>query len=203
MNGADYIDYLLSPEEIQLPEWVDNSFPKETYEKQRKFGDSFMSEVSALLGQALIMPAPQIEDSERNTDLIVLGMNAVRIGCRIRQPKYLNDYGTQFTIRAKSQNGGKTEITKIIEGWGDYMFYGFASRCNTKLDRWTIIKLNDFRIWFMREMKNLNGKTPGIHQKNGKKGNKDNTEFLAFDLCDMPEEIVLACNWDINRNKAA
>ena len=166
------------------------------YESNRKFGDKFMHEVSGILGQALIMPAPQIEDSERNTDLIVLGMNNVRIGCRIRQNRYLGNYGHEFTVRARSQNGGKTEITKIIEGWGDYLFYGFASECEKHLDRWTIISLNEFRIWHSRQQ----AKTKSI--PGDFKPNKDGTALYGFDLRDMPKEMIFKKNWEFDSQAA-
>ena len=159
------------------------------YQQNRTFGDKFMREVSGILGQALIMPAPKEEDCERNTDLMVLGMDSVRIGCRIRKNRYIQRYGYEFTIRGRSRNNMKTEISKIIEGWGDYLFYGFASPCESHLERWTIISLNEFRIWHSREMFRLKH-MPGQFQENG-----DGSALYGFDLRMMPRQIVFADNW--------
>ena len=59
------------------------------------------------------------EDAERNTDLIVLKLDAVRIACRVRNHEYITRYGDEFTIRAERPSGVKTELAKIIDGWGD------------------------------------------------------------------------------------
>ena len=190
-------------DQSHIPDWlIEATEGQQDYSKQRKFGDSFMPEVSALLGQALIMPAPEVEDCNHNTDLIVLGMNSVRIACRIRKNEDLIKYGTEFTIRCRSQNGGKTELPKVLEGWGDYMFYGFASKCEKHLARWTIINLEVFRKWYV-DFLFENSRDPGFFKANSVSNPNDKTAFRAFDLLKMPEEIILACNWDINRNKAA
>lgn len=42
-------------------------------------------EIKSVLGMRLIGEPPIEEDRERNTDLIVLKMEAVRVGCRIRE----------------------------------------------------------------------------------------------------------------------
>ena len=84
-------------------------------------------EVKRILANYLIAEAPPAEDMQRNTDLIVLRLDTVRVACRLRRHEYLARYGDQFTIRTSRPSGAQTELAKMLSGWGDYLFYGFAS----------------------------------------------------------------------------
>jgi len=79
------------------------------------------------LGRILISEPPVEEDQERNTDLMVLRIDAIRVGCKIRKFEYLSSYGDEFTIRTGRPSRKKTELTKIIKGWGKYSPWGEAS----------------------------------------------------------------------------
>lgn len=158
------------------------------WEKNKKWSDRFLPEIKRILGEHLIGEPPAEEDQERNTDLIVLKMEAVRIGCRVRKYNYLARYGDEFTIRAGRPSGAKTELTKIIEGWGNYFFYGFCDEKERKLTKWILGDLNVFRLWFNRKLKTDRGKIPGIT-----KNNTDNSSFfLAFKTVWLPREFVIA-----------
>jgi hypothetical protein len=119
------------------------------WQQDKQWSDRFLHQIKGILGQTLIGEPPAIEDQERNTDLMVLKMDAVRIGCRVRrfaQQRYVGE----FTIRSGRPSGIKTELTKIIEGWGNYLFYGFADEQDARVEKWLIGDLNAFRIWFVR-----------------------------------------------------
>lgn len=167
------------------------------WELDKEWSDQFLPEIKKILGLYLIDEPPIEEDQKRNTDLIVLKLDAVRVGCRIRRVEknyrnkegevciinYLKKYGNQFTIRAGRPNGGKTELAKIIEGWGDYFFYGFGQ--DGVLHKWSLCRLNVFRLWYNREL--YNNKKPGQS-----KDNKDNSSFfIAFDFNDLPEDFIV------------
>ena len=114
-------------------------------------------------------------------------MEVVRIGCRIRRFKYFEKYQNEFTIRAGRPSLVKTELTKIIEGWGDYFFYGFSNQQENALALWRLCDLNIFRLWFNREIL----KTKQYPGK--KKENKDNSSyFLVFNFNDLPKEFIYA-----------
>lgn len=158
------------------------------WEQDKKWSDKFLPEIKRILGEHLIDEPAIEEDQERNTDLIVLRMEAVRVGCRIRRFKYLQQYADEFTIRAGRPSGIKTELTKIIEGWGSYFFYGFSDEQEIGLSKWMLCNLNVFRLWFNRELKTNNGKTPGT-----KKPNKDNSSFfVAFKVDALPKNFIVA-----------
>ena len=158
------------------------------WQTDKAWSDKYLPNIKRILGEHLIGAAPLEEDQERNTDLIVLRMDAVRIGCRIRRETYAKRYGNEFTIRIARPSGMKTELAKIIEGWGDYFFYGFACNSADYLIGWLLGDLKVFRLWFMRKMSDDGGNYPGIKQKN-KDGSSD---FLAFNVNDMPKGFLVA-----------
>lgn len=115
------------------------------WQADKGWSDRFMPEIKARLGQHLIGEPPIEEDVERNTDLVVLMMKPVRIAVRIRRNDALLRYGGQFTIRAERPSGAKTELAKIRDGWGDFIFYGFCDAEERRLARWIIGDLAIFR----------------------------------------------------------
>lgn len=139
-----------------------------------------------ILGLHLIGEPALEEDVERNTDLIVLKMEAVRIACRIRRYEYFDKYPNEITIRSGRPTGTKTELTKIIEGWGDYFFYGFSTGDERALCAWKLCSLNAFRIWFNRQIVKNKGVVPGQP-----KDNSDNSSsFIAFKTNDINDFII-------------
>ena len=117
---------------------------------------------------------------------MVLKLDAVRIGCRVRKNHYIAQYGDEFTIRSGRPSGVKTELTKIIEGWGDYLFYGFCDENEKSLEKWFIGDLKAFRIYINRELVKNAGKLPGDG-----KCNKDNSSsFISFKKNAIPNFII-------------
>ena len=155
------------------------------WKSDKRWSDKFMPEIKRHLGEVLIGEPPIAEDRERNTDLIVLKMEAVRIGCRIRRSKFIK-YNDEFTIRAGRPSGSKTELTKIIEGWGDYFFYGISNESETALHSWIIGDLNAFRIWHSRSIVKNCGFQPGE-----KFGNRDSSSyFMVYKLREVDGFVV-------------
>lgn len=166
------------------------------WEQDKRWSDQFMPEIKSRLGQALIGEPPTEDDQQRNTDLIVLKMDAVRIGCRVRKFNQIT-YAGEFTIRSGRPSGVKTELTKIIEGWGDYFFYGFSNQDETALYRWLIGDLKAFRIWYSRQLAKNYGRPPGIPQRN----HDGSSSFYAFRWSEIPE-FVIAGNHPVWREAA-
>jgi len=162
------------------------------WKQDKRWSDRFIPEISGHLGQLLICEPPIVEDLERNSDLMVLGMDSVRIGCRIRKHQYQSAYGNQFTIRSSRPSGQKTELKKIIEGWGDYFFYGFSDESEEFLSRWFIGDLKVFRAWFVGRLARMDkGDIPGMPKKN-----KDNSSaFAAFNINDLPDSFIVKSSW--------
>ena len=155
------------------------------WENDKKWSDKFLPEIKRHLGEFLIEePKDFEEDRKNNTDLVVLELRAVRIACRIRKDKYREKYGDEFTVRERRNSGNKTELAKIVEGWGNFIFYGFADERH--LTQWLIGDLNAFRLWFNYELVRNKGVIPGIPQTNF----DGSSDFRAFKKNIIPNFIV-------------
>ena len=162
------------------------------WKSDKAWADKFMHEIKQILGVHLIKDAPYEEDAKRNSDLIVLRLESVRIAVRTRRfynPKtrkptnYLSKWGHQFTIRADRPNGARTEFSKIIEGWGDYFFYGFADETETVLAKWTLGRLSSLRLHLAKLV--WDGKKPDPIQNYD-----DSSSFYAFNVADVRDFVV-------------
>ena len=152
-----------------------------TWEGRKRWADRFLPEMSRIIGEHLIVEAPLEEDRHRNTDLIVLRLEAVRIACRVRRFGYKAKCGDEFTIRTGHPSGARTELDKVMDGWGDFMLYGFCDHSETFLQRWTLIDLDVFRRWVTEHKELHQGYLPGVQF-----GNPDGTRFRAFRYADCP-----------------
>lgn len=153
--------------------------------------DRLLPQIKRILGEYLIGPPRyEEEDTERNTDLIVLRLDAVRIGVRIRNATYYanSQYRHEFTIRAGRPSGVKTELTKILEGWGDYFLYGFANADYTDLLAYILGDLRVFRLWFHRQTVTGKGEIPGTLRNN----KDDSSSFCVYKIADLPADFVIA-----------
>lgn len=151
-----------------------------------KWQQRFMPQVKRILGEHLIAEAPFEEDVDRNTDLIVLRLEAVRIACRLREHRYLARYGDEFTIRATRPGGEDTELAKVVSGWGEYIFYGFVTAAGDDLAAWLLGDLNVFRLWHGRQL--ATGGVPGVLQHNG----DGSSSFRAYRISDLPAHFLVA-----------
>jgi hypothetical protein len=147
------------------------------------WADAFMDEIIqivAKLQQAnpdMVMVPRDAEDRKRNSDLMILGINATRIACRVRKPEYAEKYADEFTIRFRLPWGGGTEYQKIMDGWGQFFFYGFADAQEKTLQKWVYCDLNVLRDYFIKNPVN----TKEILR------NKDNSShFLAIRWREIP-----------------
>uniref|UniRef100_A0A6M3L1U8 Uncharacterized protein n=1 Tax=viral metagenome TaxID=1070528 RepID=A0A6M3L1U8_9ZZZZ len=162
------------------------------WQEDKRWSDQFLPEIKRLLGGVLISEPPIEEDTQRNTDLIVLKLDAVRVACRVRRPKYYPRYAGDFTVRADRPRGTKTELAKIIEGWGDYFFYGFGSKKPGELALWHLGALDVFRLYFMRYLVQNSGELPGVLLFN----DDGSSSFRAFKYANLPSDFIVAMSED-------
>jgi hypothetical protein len=152
---------------------------------------ALLPEVKRACATHLICEAPPEEDMKHNTDLIVLKMDTVRIAVRLRRNSYLTqrNYANEFTIRStRPKSGADTELTKVVSGWGDYNFYGFATADGKGLAAWVLGDLKVFRRWFNHRIVKDGGKIPGQSKPNS----DGSSEFYAFTIDELPPEFVIA-----------
>jgi hypothetical protein len=146
------------------------------YEWQLKF----VGRVKEIVGALLVQPATFEMDTTEATDLIVLKARELRIACRVRRAagEYAKHYPWEFTIRAHRDSGAKTEMEKIINGWGNWMFYGHAdydepsAAIPASISTWFVIDLESWRIQL------ANGTAPPAKRKS----NHDGTYLNAYDV---------------------
>jgi hypothetical protein len=148
----------------------------------------FLPRVKQLIANYLITEAAPEEDKEHNTDLLVLKATTMRIACRIRKSGDLK-YEGEFTIRSKRPSGAKTELAKVIEGWGDYIFYGFEHPSDPfALSAWLLGDLNVFRLWHSYQLIRRKGELPGLERENP----DGSSWFRAYGITSLPSSFVVA-----------
>jgi len=153
----------------------------------KRLGDRLLPEIKAILGQQFIGEPPIEEDQLHNTDLITLYMRPLRFACRIRRHVYLPNYAHQFTMRSSRFSGNKTELQKVLEGWGDYLVYGFADQTEQHIFALMIGDLSVFRHWYYAETCKHRGIAPGVE-----KWNYDfSSTFRVFDTFSLPRNFLV------------
>jgi hypothetical protein len=157
------------------------------WQHDKRWSDQFIPQIREIVARHLILEAPLEEDVHHNTDLIVLYTSAVRIACRVRRAQYAERYADEFTIRSKRPGGTRTELHKVIAGWGDVLFYGFT--VGGQVARWVLGDLTVFRRWYEDELRRLPTDCPaGILLSNG----DASSQFMAFKIGWLPPEFVIA-----------
>ena len=139
------------------------------------FGRKFIPAIKRILGPLIFEEAPLDMDLKEVTDLVLLKARDMRVGCRIRRAGYWDRYPWQFTIRSKLPSGAATELEKIIEGWGDWLFYGHQAYAGSiDVSKWFVIDLHNFRAHLIRRTDYCIAlEIP----------NNDGTYFAAWDIC--------------------
>lgn len=170
------------------------------YIDDKKWVDRFEFEIRQICGPVFIKPAPKRIDCEEATDLLVLEIGNLTVGCRVRRNYYYQNpkYRGQFTIR-DSRPSKKTELQKILEGWQDYNFYGFADETDTSILQWFVGDLKVFRYEYQRALSaRLFGDTNGIIKWVPKIPNEDGSStFSAFDLNTFPKRFIKDANFQV------
>lgn len=166
------------------------------YVMNRRWSDCFLDTAIYAIGASVIEIASEHLDQKEATDLLLTcptRFSSAHYAVRVRRHHYLAEFGYQFTIRSRSANGGQTELEKIMEGKGDLMLFAFAGPKSIGFSKYTIIDLNVFRKW-------ADGKT---HQFKQIPNAKDGTKFCAFDLRELPYEMVVKSETDFMTNYTA
>jgi hypothetical protein len=158
------------------------------YSFNRRWSDRFIPEIKRLVGSYLLEAAADPYDQIQATDLMMLDARDTRIAARVRRPGFAQRFPHQFTIRSAVPSGAPTELSKIVNGHGDWMFYGHSNAAQTGFDAWWLIDLRAFRAALIRHRMN------GSNILMGDQVNPDGTRFKWFDMRSFPSEprLVLA-----------
>lgn len=146
------------------------------YKEQRRWSDHFIPQIKRIVGPQLMSVTPDEIDCSQATDLYIFTARDMRIAARVRRNEYLK-WKYQFTIRSKLDSGVPTELSKIVNGWGDWMFYAFSDEAEKQFALWWLIDLHALRAALIRDRGSL---------KYGDKPNGDGTHFKWFDLRSFP-----------------
>lgn len=157
------------------------------WEKDKQETDLFLPMVKAICAAYVLSEAPLEEDREHNTDLMVLAADGLRIAVRIRTPRYWKLYPHDFTLRDSRPSGQLTEWAKVLQGFGDYFFYGFRSEEPPHLLAFGLLDLPTFRTWVEHYMQHW-GEFPG--RGNIPNGDGSST-FRAIQWKAVPPEAIL------------
>lgn len=179
-----------------------------SYREDRAWSDQFIPQIRHIVGPYLLVESPLEVDQQQAADLIVLRARDMTVAARVRRPGYADKYPNEFTIRSRRDNGAKTELAKIVEGWGDWLFYGHEDEFQRgRLYRWLLIDLHAWRAHFIRSGIAFDrGRVSRIRW--GEKANGDGTHFCWFDVTTFPSRppILIASSHPLggaNKNAAA
>jgi hypothetical protein len=161
------------------------------YRKDRSWSDQFIPSIKQIVGPYLLVPASLELDAHEATDLLVFKARDVRIAARMRAAEYAAQYPFDFTIRSSRDSGVETELSKIVSGWGDWLFYGFDGGARNVLP-WWLLDLNVFRRALHFD---LASETKKIRCT--KKANGDGTHLAAYDILSFPRDLVVASSRSI------
>lgn len=145
------------------------------YSRDRAWSDQYIPHMKQIIGPHLLVESSFDVDTKRASDLVLMQAASLMIACRVRRPGYADRYPNQFTLRYARDSGVETEYSKVVNGWGDWMFYGHADKDEAgKINRWMLINLRHFRAQLINDHSRRtirNGITP----------NGDGTHFRWFD----------------------
>ena len=86
------------------------------------------------------MEATEQQDTKQATDAVLVLDAGVSIGVRIRRD---NTAWRDWTVRSQSAGGGKTELSKPIEGYCNFYFYGWTAQ--GRIAEWMLLDLDAIR----------------------------------------------------------
>ena len=142
------------------------------YREDREWSDGLLDQVSGILHDN----APRLVDASVTSDSIdrnnatdmVVQLSGSNVAIRLRRASCKK---RDFTIRSKRRSGYKTELHKLMEGFGDLYLYGWVN-ANERIEEWILIDLDELRekrLW------------------SGKKEipNGDGTWFIAIEIDEL------------------
>jgi len=157
------------------------------YRDDRSWSDLMADEIREIVGPFLLKPTPFEMDAKEAADFFVFTAKDMTIAARVRRPGF-ERYRFEFTIRSSRDNGTETELSKIINGFGDWFFYGHADKEN-RINLWWLLDLNAFRAGLIRSV--LTGHKLKVEDRS----NHDGTHFKAFDVRSFANKpsLVIGC----------
>lgn len=168
------------------------------YSLDRRWSDRFIPEIQRIVGPFLLRPSSFNVDTQQAADLVLLKARGMDIAARVRRSGYADRYPFEFTIRSGRDTGAKTELAKLMEGFGDWLFYGHSCDSEKVISRWFLI---DLHVW--RESLLRHGYKSGWGKLARAKSNSDGTHFIAFDVRDFQPHLLIGSSHLVGPRAAA
>jgi len=158
------------------------------YSESRAWSDRFIDPIKRIVGPLMLEESSMEIDTQQVTDLMVMTAKDIRIAARVRDYRYMDRYPYDFTIRSKGAIY-KTELQKIVDGWGDWMFYGFSNEARDDIARWYVISFRAFRANLIRRRSSI---------RYMEKPNMDGqTGLTAFDIRTFTPDILVQSSHEV------
>lgn len=146
-----------------------------SYRNDRDWSDALIPQMTAILTPwmpylAEIVIAPADQDNKEATDFII-SLKGSTIAARIRRPdcKFRD-----LTIRSRRDNGMKTELAKIREGYASRYFYAWTDS-NFTIIAWMLLDIDKARVAGL-----FDRRWPEIRNRDRETGLPDGTSFISI-----------------------
>lgn len=144
-----------------------------SYEVQRKASDKYLDSFKSILRRnsmhfLSLEVSDDIKDTQEATDMVIK-IEGGDVALRVREPdcKFRD-----LTIRTRSKHGGKTEIHKLSEGFGDWYLYGWGDGKET-VKEYILVDLNKLRKFKL------------FHKQRQERNNYDGTKFIGIPIGEL------------------
>jgi hypothetical protein len=114
------------------------------YDHDIKLERVFAKRIKGILGCCFIGQDVK-HDLTQATDFEIFTVKPFTVAARLRRYDAWLKYPQDFTIRWSRPSGVPTEIDKIRQGFGNYLFYGFVNEQENKIIQYLIGDLDTFR----------------------------------------------------------
>jgi hypothetical protein len=160
--------------------------PNQSFAENLTFAARFAPAIRAIVGPCLLVPTPLSIDRSQAADFMVLTGRDVTIGARVRRNQYAATFAHEFTLCASTHNGTPSEYDKIVAGFGDWFFYGFADTHDGKPPGFVVWYLLDLHAWRAALIRRAPIKcTLKTNPHSGK-------QFAAFDVTTFGDDLIIA-----------
>ena len=117
----------------------------------------------------------QYQDRNESFDMLYqINDKSYEVSIRCRQFKYLKYQ--DLTIRSKVISGHKTELDKILEGKGQFYFYGYKNQADDRLIEVYLIDINTIRSLYLNNKYQI------------RSNEYINDQFVAFSFSDIKNQ---------------
>lgn len=144
-----------------------------SYAVQREQSDMYLEAFKDILRRnsmnfLSLEVSDEYKDTQEATDMLIK-IEGGDVALRVRNPscKFRD-----FTIRSRSKYGGKTEIDKLKEGFGDWYLYGWGDG-NGNILEWILIDLNKLRQFRL------------LDKERQENWNHDGTKFIGIPIGEL------------------